>query len=215
LAALYVLEFGIARGRNAAHYVMTSFVCVDLLAAMGFVFALKQLSGWKKVFERRLLNFILLGALFAAHGVGGLLQYPYYFTYSNPIMLALLPGQTPNYGYGEVLDQAAQYLAAKPNARNLIVSAWYGRSFSYNFPGTVLVFKPMYALKQDSLDNLRSVDYLVVYYAQQKSRDIPTGFIKIMEPATPEKVIWFNGIEYVRIYKVSELPKSVFTALGQ
>ena len=36
-----------------------------------------------------------------------------------------------------------------------------------------------------------------------------------MEPAVPEKVIWFNGIEYVRIYKVSDLPESVLKALEQ
>jgi hypothetical protein len=59
------------------------------------------------------------------------------------------------------------------------------------------------------------VDYLVVYYAQQNKRDIPTGFIQIMEPAVAEKIIWFNGIEYIRIYKVSDLPESVFKGLSQ
>jgi hypothetical protein len=130
-------------------------------------------------------------------------------------MLTLFPGQNPNYGYAEVLDQAAHYLAAKPNASGLTVTAWYGRSLAYLFPGQVAVFKPQYALTQDAMDNLRSTDYFVVYYAQQKKRDIPTGFIQIMEPAVPEKIIWFNGIEYVRIYKVSDLPESVLKALGQ
>jgi hypothetical protein len=60
---------------------------------------------------------------------------------------------------------------------------------------------------------VRSTDYFVVYYAQQKKREIPTGFIQIMEAAMPEKVIWFNGIEYVRIYRVSDLPESVLKAL--
>ena len=215
LAALFLLLFGIARGRNAAHYVMTSFVCVDLIAGLGFVFAFEQLAAWKKTFQRPALNFAMLLLVIVLHGAGGLSQYPYYYTYSNPVMLALFPGQNPNYGYAEVLEQAAHYLAAKPNAQELSVTAWYGRSFSYYFPGETVVFKPTTSLNQDALDNLRATDYLVVYYAQQNRRDIPDGFIKIMEPATPEKVIWFNDIEYIRIYKVSDLPESVFTALGQ
>lgn len=215
LGTLYILLFGIARGRDAAHYVMTSYVCLDLLAALGFVFAVERLAAWKPVFQRSWFGFVALALVVIAQGAGDLPQYPYYYTYSNPIMPALFPGENPNYGYAEVLEQAAHYLAAKPNARELTVTAWYGRSLSYYFPGKVSVFKPMFSLTQDSLDNLRSTDYFVVYYAQQKKRDIPTGFIKIMEPATPEKVIWFNGIEYVRIYKVSDLPESVFEALGQ
>jgi hypothetical protein len=215
LAALYILLFGIARGRNASHYILTSFVCLDLLAALGFVFLLERLAAWRAIFVRPWVSFVALGVLVAAQGAGALPQYPYYYTYANPLMLAVFPGQNPNYGYGEVLDQAARYLAAKPQASQLTVTAWYGRSFSYNFPGQVSVFKPTYSLEQDALDHLRSTDYFVVYYAQQKKRDIPTGFIQIMAAATPEKVIWFNGIEYVRIYKVSALPEAVFKALGQ
>jgi 4-amino-4-deoxy-L-arabinose transferase-like glycosyltransferase len=213
LGALYILMFGIARGRDAAHYIMTSYICLDLMAAMGFVFALERLAVWRVVFRRSLVSFITLALVIAAQGAGGLPQYPYYYTYSNPVMLALFPGQNPNYGYAEVLDQAAHYLAAKPNASKLTVTAWYGRSLAYLFPGEVSVFKPMYSLTQDALDNLHLTDYFVVYYAQQKKRDIPTGFIQIMEPAVPEKVIWFNGIEYVRIYKVSDLPEMVLKEL--
>jgi hypothetical protein len=215
LGTLDILMFAIARGRDAPHYIMTSYVCLDLMAAAGFIFVLERLTAWKPVFQRPLVNLTMLALVVALQGAGGISQYPYYYTYSNPVMLALFPNQNPNYGYAEVLDQAAHYLAAKPNADKLTVTAWYGRSFAYLFPGKVSVFKPMYSLTQDALDNLHATDYFVVYYAQQKKRDIPTGFIQIMEPAVPEKVIWFNGIEYVRIYKVSDLPESVVKALSQ
>jgi 4-amino-4-deoxy-L-arabinose transferase-like glycosyltransferase len=215
LGALYILMFSIARGRDAAHYIMTSYICLDLMAALGFIFSLERLAAWKTTFQRPMVKLATLVLILAIQGASGLPQYPYYYTYSNPLMLVLFPGQNPNYGYAEVLDQAAHYLAAKPKASELTVTAWYGRSLAYLFPGQVSVFKPMYSLTQDALDNLRSTDYFVVYYAQQKKRNIPTGFIKIMEPAVPEKVIWFNGIEYVRIYKVSDLPEVVIKALGQ
>jgi 4-amino-4-deoxy-L-arabinose transferase-like glycosyltransferase len=215
LGIAYILMFSIARGRDAPHYIMTSYVCLSLMTAAGFVFVLERLAARKATFQRPLVNFAILALIVVIQGAGGISQYPYYYTYSNPLMLALSPDQNPNYGYAEVLDQAARYLAAKPNADKLTVTAWYGRSLAYLFPGQVNVFKPMYALQQDALDNLHSTDYFVVYYAQQKKRDIPTDFIKIMEPAVPEKVIWFNGIEYVRIYKVSDLPETVLKALEQ
>ncbi len=215
LGGLYILMFSIARGRDAPHYILTSYVCLDLLSAAGFVFALERLAAWKPIFQRSTVNLVTLALVVVLQGAGGLPQYPYYYTYSNPLMLAFFPGQNPNYGYAEVLDQAARYLAEKPNASQLTVTAWYGRSLAYLFPGEVSVFKPMYALTQDALDNLRTTDYFVVYYAQQKKREIPTGFIQIMEPAVPEKVLWFNGIEYVRIYKVSDLPEAVLQALEQ
>jgi hypothetical protein len=215
LGIAYILMFSIARGRDAPHYIMTSYVCLSLMTASGFVFILEKLVAWKAIFQRPWVNLALLAFVVAIQGAGAISQYPYYYTYSNPLMLALFPDQNPNYGYAEVLDQAARYLAAKPNADKLTVTAWYGRSLAYLFPGQVNVFKPMFALQQDALDNLRSTDYFVVYYAQQKKRDIPTDFIQIMEPAVPEKVIWFNGIEYVRIYKVSDLPETVLKALQQ
>ena len=163
LGALYILLFAIARGRDAPHYIMTSYVCLDLMIAQGFIFALERLAVWKIAFQRPLVSLTTLALVVAVQGAGGLPQYPYYYTYSNPLMLALFPGQNPNYGYAEVLDQAAHYLAAKPNANELTVTAWYGRSLAYLFPGKVSVFKPMYSLTQDALDNLRSTDYFVVY----------------------------------------------------
>jgi hypothetical protein len=37
--------------------------------------------------------------------------------------------------------------------------------------------------------------------------------MRVLGPIPAEKTFWFNGIEYVRIYKVSDLPASFFTSL--
>jgi hypothetical protein len=33
--------------------------------------------------------------------------------------------------------------------------------------------------------------------------------------AVPEHVIWYHGVEYVRIYRVKDLPEEVFRIDGQ
>ena len=49
-----------------------------------------------------------------------------------------MPGyQDPDLGYGEGLELAGAYLAAKPDAANLKAMSWYAAGpFSYYFPGT-------------------------------------------------------------------------------
>ena len=59
-------------------------------------------------------------------------------------------------------------------------------------------------------ERLRNVDYLVIYYQFQKNRNEPEILIRELEPLAPEKVINLHGIELVRIYKVSELPETIF-----
>jgi 4-amino-4-deoxy-L-arabinose transferase-like glycosyltransferase len=41
---LFILLFGIASGRNSAHYVLTTYVSLDILAAAGWVYAIEAVS---------------------------------------------------------------------------------------------------------------------------------------------------------------------------
>ena len=44
--------------------------------------------------------------------------HPYYYTYYNPLF-AMVTGHPPASDYGEGFEQAAAYLAQKPNAKSL------------------------------------------------------------------------------------------------
>ena len=67
----------------------------------------------------------------------------------------------------------------------------------------------MYA-DAENVPQLRQIlgqsDYLVLYYALQKGRDVPANVMRAVEDVAPEKSIWLNGIEYVRIYSLASMP---------
>ena len=60
------------------------------------------------------------------------------------------------------------------------------------------------------LERLRRSDYLVLYYDHQLKRDMPAKLMQDIQAVIPEKSIRLYGIEYIRIYRVQDLPDSVF-----
>lgn len=211
MGALFVLLFGIASGRNSAHYVLTSYVALDILAGAGWTYAAAWLGRRVAVHLRSALPLMILGAATFIQAASALSFFPYYYTYFSPIMEALKPGrQNPNFGYGEALDRAAAYLNQLPGASQLTAMAFYGRGpFSYFFAGKTEPLKSVYADagNMPELEQaLRHTDYLVIYYALERGRNTPANVMRALEAATPQKVIWLNGIEYVRIYRVDSLP---------
>jgi hypothetical protein len=163
---------------------------------------------------------VVLGAAFAIQVVSALLFFPYYYTYYNPIMAAAQSGgQNPGYGYGEGLELAAEYLGKMPNSPHMTVMAYYGFGpFSYFFPGNTEQLKNVYAdpenLPQLTQELSRS-DYLVIYYQFQKAAGRLTNILDALESVRPVHVIWLKGVEYVRIYRVSDFPSGFYEAVRE
>ncbi|MBE0672513.1 MAG: hypothetical protein IH588_18200 [Anaerolineales bacterium] len=70
--------------------------------------------------------------------------------------------------------------------------------------GEVLVFKRVYLINDDFktiLNEIRFSDYL--------------GPVTRSTHPEAEKVIYVNGLEYIQIYKVADIPESVYEALLQ
>jgi hypothetical protein len=216
--ALFVALFGVASGRNSAHYVLTSYVALDVLAAAGLTWGVGWLGKRAPAASREWLPALILGGAVIAQGASGLPFYPYYYTYYSPIMEASEPGrQNSNAGYGEGLELAAEYLKAIPNAHQSTATVFYGRGcFSYFFPGKTEPLKPIYA-EAGNVPQLRQVlhesEYLVIYYVLEKGRDSPANVMRALQGATPDKTIWLNDIEYVRIYRVGALPSNFYDQL--
>jgi len=81
------------------------------------------------------------------------------------------------------MEEAAAYLAQKPDAENLTVLVYFGRSFSYYFPGQTLLFKPvLFEDKPQLIGELRRADYLVVYAGLHER-------LPLLNEITPEHVI--------------------------
>jgi hypothetical protein len=53
-----------------------------------------------------------------------------------------------------------------------------------------------------------------VYYANQVQAEKYDAYLNILSTVKPIHVIWLDGYEYVRIYKIATLPPEIFEALG-
>ena len=217
LTVLYILLFGVARGWNSMHYVLISFICLEVIAGIGFCWGARWLGEKLPALAKPAAQAILLGAVVLLQGLSGMPQYPYYYTYTNPVMQAMQPGaQDPSAGYGEGLELAAAYLAQKPGAKNLVVTSSLGIGpFSYHFPGTShpLMFSGTEYLNERSAELVGESDYLVIYDIMDRRFNIPSELLAALEGVPPEHRIILNGIPYASIYKNSDLPVEVFDSL--
>ncbi|MBK6792161.1 MAG: glycosyltransferase family 39 protein [Anaerolineales bacterium] len=214
----FVLLIGIAQGRNSPHYILSSYLSFNLLAGLGWFHAAEWLV--KRIPSiRQTGQVVLLSVVMLAQTGSALMNYPYYFTYRNPILAAAgWYREFPHFPYCEGLELAAQYLAELPDAKNTTVFAYYSRGcVSYYYPGPTISYRPYYSdgdHTEDLLNNLRASEYLVVYYANQGQLAHHLNFVNAMAKAEPFHVIWLNGYEYVRIYKVDDLQPEIFEALA-
>ena len=217
-ALAFILLIGLAQGRNSPHYILSSYVSVNLLAALGWLSALGWLAN-RFPLRKMQVQYVGLALVLMLQAASALSFFPYYFTYRNPILqTAGWYGEYPQKPYGEALETAAQYLSQQPDAADSTVFSYYSRGcFSYFYPGKTISFRPYYIdgeHNEDLLNNLRASDYLVIYYANQIQMEKYHPFINILATVEPLHVIWMDGYEYVRIYKVDTLPPEIFEALA-
>lgn len=216
-AILFILMFGIAKGRDSAHYILSSFFLLDLIAVVGWGFGLSWVGDrWSKRNQAGVQAGVL-ALIVVAQVTSGLSFYPYYYTYGNPLVVRS-PGQYVS-GYGEGLDQVAAYLAQKQDADGLRVFAYSGMGpFSYFFPGRTEVMKKAYFWEPgipSVVSGMRWSEYVVVYAVVQKTLPECKHFLEAMKAVQPEHVVTLYGVEVARIYRTVDIPESVYEALAK
>jgi len=205
-AAAFILLFAASQGRNSPHYILTSYLMLNLFGALGLYTALTALK------NRRVAAALLLAFLAAQMG-GALARYPYYYTYRNPILSAAgWYADAPQNPYGEGLELAAQYLAAQPNAANSSALVYYSRGcFSFFYAGKTIRFKPYYAEadhKEELREALNAADYFVAYVAVQGKLEKYQPLLNALTETPPAHEIWLDGYRYVLIYDLRAMSAS-------
>jgi hypothetical protein len=213
LGGLFILMFGLAQGRDSQHYILTSYVAFDLMAGVGWFYLYDGLKSKWVWLNRTYLTGLFVGILIGIQIALGLPYAPYYFTYKQPFAAA-----PATYGYGEGYSEAADYLAQKPNAKELRVYVYSGMgTFSFFFPGETVVLKRIHLIEDDFAtitEELRKADYLVLYPITRAKHPETEKILGELEGVVmPEKVIIINGLEYIQIYRVGDIPESVYEAL--
>lgn len=148
---------------------------------------------------------ILAAAVIGVQLVTAAPHFPYFLTYFNP-----LAGGAPRaerwimVGNGELLDQAAAWIAAQPEGRTAVVASWYPRSFAPYFPGTTL---PQFRRAW------RDAHYVVIYVNQWQRDEPSAAEVAYFAAQRPLHVVRAQGIEYARIYAGPQVRPGEWEAL--
>ncbi|MGD8455817.1 MAG: glycosyltransferase family 39 protein [Anaerolineales bacterium] len=223
LFALFVIFYisGLSLGGlKANRYIGAIFLFLDLIAGIGWFEILDVFIGWLRgrynLSGTKVIQSTLIGILVISHILLIIQTHPYYWAYYNPLLGGTKKAvEVIDVGYGEGLDQAASYLKTKPDASDLKVLSWYGTGpLSYYFPAEVQDMLIRSSWGYSNARRLAISDYVVTYVIQwQKS--MPKELIDVLSKIEPEYTAIINGVEYAKVYKVSDILKNDYENLMQ
>lgn len=202
---LILMTFSI---KKAERYVVTAFLLLDLLAGAGYWMLVKNL---KAVFPN-LRGWALTVGMLLVIGIQAWLvtdTAPYYHSYYNPMR-----GSPERFfeqfqvGWGEGLDQAANYLNSQPKMNEKTVFVWYSATFDLFFDHRSKEFHIWPSLLDEQFEEIMGADYAVVYISQWQ-RQPDSKLIKFLSEEEPEYIVKINGFEYVKIYNLAVLNAQV------
>jgi len=208
LMVLYILLFVVFISfgeKKQDRYLLPIWPVVSAVAAVGLVQLLNERTSESA--NRRIkkparwdhstakLGALVLGGILILQGALIVTNYPYYFTYYNPLLGGIRGAEKMvTIGWGEGMDLAADYLNQKPDAEGLRVSAWYQSTFAPFFDGEAISYSKE---KGKALAG----DY-VVFYINQLQRHFPDDELLRYFQARyrEETTIYLKGISYAVIY---------------
>ena len=189
----FILFLSLA-GKKLDRYTLPVFPSLDLLAGLG----LWTLGLWlapylsKTGLQDRTRRLAIGGALVAltlAQAIPLAMVAPYALAYYNPMVGGgPAAGRVLLVGWGEGLDQVADFLNAEPNPETHVIAVYF--PLELNFQGMVIGRVVQFG---DPLP----VNYVVDYVnAAQRAQTPPE-----VAGMVPVKEVWINGIQYARVYR--------------
>ncbi|HEV2108622.1 MAG TPA: hypothetical protein VGR16_10205 [Thermomicrobiales bacterium] len=210
ILASFVLVYsvGMAAGtRKFDRYILPDFLFFDLLAAIGIVGVARLLwarrnIGWRIASGMAIVG-LATGQLFTA-----LAQRPYMLDYYNPLLGGTRTAQEMlMVGWGEGLDQAADFILSQPGGETSVVRTSISRStMLYFFPETVTVRGlGDIGTNRASAMTWADTDYAVTHILQWK-RGIHGPVGPYLEDFQPLYTVTIDGVEFVRVYDLRRIP---------
>jgi len=217
-ALMFILLFSLAQGRNAQHYIMASHVSLDAIAALGWVKAIEWPTQKWKTTSTQIVQLAMGTGVIALQLASATPFYPYYYNYSNPLMV-IFTGHTLRSDYGEGFEQAAAYLARKPEAASLRALSFRGRGpFSFFFPGETIILNPLFMEEPgmaSMVERLNRADYLIFNDAMAARTPRSRLFVDALDGIRPEQTIRIYGIYDIHVYRVADLPPAFFETISR
>jgi hypothetical protein len=194
LVLLFILGFGVMMTlgpKKFDRYVMPLVPMLAILAALGVWKAGAWLGG--RAGLSGLVGSVVAAGVAVALQVQNLIgSYPYYLAYYNPVLGGTTgAAERVMVGYGEGLDQVADWLNARPNASSLWVGA---HSFD--------ILQPQIDGQGESLRDRvpGQADYIVLYRFQLQVGQSPRVIDQYLGRRDPLLVVQINGLDYAYVY---------------
>jgi hypothetical protein len=204
---LFVVVFTLLQNlgtKKFDRYLLPVYLPLDLVAATGWVALAAWLTTKRRSFIRRYGAPLLLAVLILLQAAGTLRTFPYYLSYYNPLLGGNRKApEVMQIGWGEGLDQAGRYLDEMAQERDLRVAAWYDRAFSPFFSGATRAIPVLPELNETLMQQVLRSDYAVIYHHQWQ-RHMPRQLLDTLAQQTPVHSIWIDGLEYIRVYELTE-----------
>ena len=227
LAYVFLFTLVVSIGtKKADRYLLPVYPMLDIVAAVGLCLPVERVSSKLKarsgtqnyppevesasVMIGRGNSWILVLALAFQAGFS-LPSYPYYLSWYNPLVggAKMAPRIVP-VGWGEGLDQAAQYLNLKEDAEDLGVVSEFGEGFAPFFAGET---RPWREQSDDDIMPWYPTDYAVLYIGELQTNTPNEATVRYFRSLEPLHTVRLNGIEYAWIYETPEdIPDEVMPA---
>ena len=203
----FVIWFALAMSLGAKafdRYLLPVFPIVDLLAAWGWIRAMRWLmqrtSGLAthRSASARPILFALAGILVLSQAAFAVTNRPTYLTAYNPLLGGLRTARRVMLvGWGEGLEEAAAYLDRQPDAGSRRVAAWYGsnvfgpffRGRSYDLHYDLRTAADLYA---------NDIDYVVTYINQLQRQLLDRSIADRLQAPIMESS--WSGVPLAQVY---------------
>lgn len=209
-AALLIIAIFTFSAKKFDRYILPAMLYLDVAAALGYTSFLTYLgqkfaqkkpgllsARWFQVSAMALLVAWQAGLVFETS--------PYYHSYYNPWLGGLEKApQVMMVGWGDGLNEAANYLNQKLEEQPLEVFSFYAAAFDLHYHGRSMEL-PISAPISDSLyDQILEADYVVIYISQRQ-RNSSARILDYLEDKPPESTVQIRGVDYAWIYNMAQL----------
>ncbi|KAA3644636.1 MAG: hypothetical protein DWQ07_14570 [Chloroflexi bacterium] len=213
---LYLLVFTIwltLPARMFDRYFHPFFGPAAFVAGVSWFALFRWLRAQSNLFMARYAGAALLLFVVSIQVISTTNVYPYYLSHYNQMLGGQEKAQdVMMIGWGDGLDLAADYLREQPNAEEARILTWYGTgSFSYFWFTEKTVTTLDMTWNEEYSNEYQNADYAIIYF-QQIQREAPKTLLDFLNQHEPEHTISINGLDYIWIYNLKELPEPEFTS---
>ncbi|QYK51794.1 MAG: glycosyltransferase family 39 protein [Anaerolineales bacterium] len=201
-AILFVVMMSLG-DKKFDRYMLPSYAILVTVAGWGLALGLQLAAGRWPVLRAAGASALAATLLLSAQLGSAVSVFPYYLSYYNPLVGGTRRADNVMMlGWGEGLEQAANWLAQQPGIGQARVASWYSNAFMLSFPYDVTDIPLALSLPEPQLQDLLAHDYLVIY-VHQWQRHMPQDLLDALADQQPVHVVVVDGIEYVRVYQVN------------